>query len=84
MREILAISKGLDKRNGIGAGAKRTEVGGRKLFAVGGLLVRFPPPLFAPARFSVFWRSLHCGRQKCDNTSAITGECLTPLVLTPW
>ena len=43
LKEIL----GLTKRNGIWEGKTYRGEGGRKLFSVGGLLVRFaPPPLF--------------------------------------
>ena len=56
LREILGVCKGLYKRNDIGGGTYRGEGGGRKLFSVGVLLVRFcpPPPLFCPP----LWRSL--------------------------
>ena len=56
LRGILSISKGLTKRNGKGGGGKtyRGE-GGRKPFSVGGLLVRFCPPLFFAPPFGVLW-----------------------------
>ena len=65
-REMLGVCKGLYKRSGIGGGGgtyRGEGGGGRKLFSVGVLLVRFcpppPPRCFAPP-FGVLWLSA-CG-----------------------
>ena len=55
MRDVLGISKGLNKRNGIGGKMYRGE-GGRKLFSVGGLVVSLPTlPRFLPPPLGVLW-----------------------------
>ena len=61
LREILGTSKGLNKRNGIGGGQNVSRLGDRKLFSVGGLLVRFaPPPSFCrPPWLPLDFQHLH-------------------------
>ena len=55
LREILGISKGLSKRNGMGGGGtyRGEGGGGQKLFSVGSLLVKVPPSLLPPPLFGV-------------------------------